>query len=67
MIDDNSVHLNASGVAADRLNNLLTGIALKAGVMRARFEDPEGKSDLQELESLAIEAVGLLRQVVPSA
>jgi hypothetical protein len=50
----------------DRLNNVLTGIAVKSGVLRLVSESDALRADLGELEALAIEAVSLLRQLAPA-
>jgi hypothetical protein len=47
----------------DRLSNLLTGIALKSGVLKDQTIDRHLRSKLNELEALAIEAVSLSRKL----
>jgi hypothetical protein len=61
-----SLHATTTAVATDRLNNVLTGIALRCGVLETRVEDPMIKADLSELATWAKEAVSLLRQIAPS-
>ena len=47
--------------AADKLNNVLTGLALKCGLLRTKTQLAE--SDLSEMEHLALQAVELVRQL----
>ncbi len=49
------------GTATDKLDDVLTGIALKSGLLQARMHESRLRSDLQEIEDMAVEAVGLLR------
>lgn len=53
----------ANAALADRLNNILTGIALKSGLLQTRAIDHQLRGELKELEDLAIQAVALLRQL----
>ena len=50
----------------DKLNNVLTGIALKAGLLRTRREESPSCPDVKEIEDLATEAVSLVRQLGPN-
>lgn len=50
----------------DRLNNVLTGIAIKSGVLKSKTINEELRAELNQLEGLAIEAVSLLRQLAPA-
>ena len=50
----------------DRLNNTLTGITLKSSVLQLQTEDERMRMALAELESLSIDAVSLLRRLIPA-
>ncbi len=47
----------------DRLNNVLTGITLKSGLLQTKVLDKRIRGELRELEELAIQAVMLIRQL----
>jgi hypothetical protein len=44
---------------------VLTGIAIKCGVLKSRVVNEQVNEELSELERLAIRAVKLLRQLAP--
>jgi hypothetical protein len=54
-----------SADVVDQLNNVLTGIAIKCGVLKSRVVNEQVNEELSELERLAIRAVKLLRQLAP--
>ncbi len=49
--------------ARDKLNNVLTGISLKSGLLQMRVSDSQLRAELRELEELALEAVVLTREL----
>lgn len=49
---------------ADRLNNILTGVALRSGVLESCCGDEKTREQLRELHDLAIEAVTLTRTLL---
>ena len=53
----------AEGAARDKLNNVLTGITLKSGLLQSKVSDVRIRAELRELEDLALEAVTLVRQL----
>ena len=55
--------LNAGQATKDELNNVLTAIALKCDLLRARNADRGLSADLHDIEQLAKRAVELVRQL----
>jgi hypothetical protein len=50
-------------IARDKLNNVLTGISIKSGLLQSKVSNGALRSELRELEELALQAVMLVRQL----
>ncbi len=50
-------------IARDKLNNVLTGITIKSGLLQSKVSNGALRSELRELEELALQAVMLVRQL----
>lgn len=55
-----------TAVASDRLNNVLTALALNCGILAPQVQDQSLVEDVKQIEKLASESVMLLRQIVPA-